>query len=114
MPATIPASTSTSSQLVAQQFAAVWLYTPAGGLTDARGGPSIGTPPATPGTPAARYSRVARVLVSVPLPAVVLYQGKYYAWSKHDFCYLEETPFPAVLAAASVPSASPLAEPQTF
>lgn len=114
MPATIPASTSTSSVLTAQQFEAVWLYAPAGGLTDSRGGPSIGTPPASPGVPAARFTRVARVLISVPSPAVVTYGGNYYAWSRHDFCWLQCTPYPAVLAAASVPAASPLSEPQSF
>ncbi len=116
MPATLAVGGSSSSQLIASQFAAVWLYTPVGGTTDVRGGPSIGSPPSgTPaGQPTARFSRVARVLVSVPLPAIVLYGGNYYAWSKHDGSYVLTIPYPAVLAAVSVPVFSPIADPATF
>lgn len=116
MPATIPAGTSTSSVLTAAQFTAVNLYTPRGGLTDTRGGPSVGrvdpgggNPPA--GTGQARFTFVARVLVSVPLPYSVSFGGKNYGWSENDGAWVEYTPYPAVLAAASVPAGSPLAGP---
>lgn len=119
MPATFPVGGSTSSRLIAAQFAAVWLYRPVGDTVDVRGGPSIGAVP--PGTPAAqptqRFSRVARVLLSVPIPALVEYppnSRNFYVWSKHDGAFVLTVPYEAVLAADSVPAASPLADPATF
>lgn len=99
-------SPSSSSSGVAAKTDIVWLYQPVGGLTDSRGGPSLGVA----GVGKARFARVAKVFVSNPHPAIVLYNGGYYAWSYNDGCYLLTTPYPAVSAAAPV-NTSPLANP---
>jgi hypothetical protein len=92
----------------------VWLYQPlpVGQFADPRGGPSIGD--VTGGSyNQARFVRVGPVWVPSPHWPLVVYNGQYYAWSKHDMCYLLTQPVQAVLAAGN-PTASPLADPATF
>ena len=57
------------------------------------------------------FTRVAIVLVSNPLPPIVVYAGLYYAWSNIHWAYMQTVPYQATLS-TSPQEISVVANPQ--